>query len=118
MNDESTMFNWQEGCKDAMWSMFWMRQESAQERHEGVEADKKALKANVARLIRMTSQKTAGQRKKKNDINWDALTPTIMNIVCCATSLCLSGELGEMRDLGEKADGRGTQDGDVGGCER
>ena len=92
--------DWQENCKDAMWSMFWMQQ-----RHKlGTGADKEALKENVARLIRLSTQKTAGQRGSKKDVHWDAITPTIMSIVCCATAICLSGEFGDMPETIEEAD--------------
>lgn len=79
-----------------MWSMFWIGHKNRQEKHHGTEADKEALKENVARLIRLTTQKTAGQRGSKKDVQWEAVTPTIMNIVCCAVSICLSGEFGDM----------------------
>lgn len=84
--------DWQKDCQSAMWSMFWMTHLSEPDRKANVEL----LKENVARLIRMTTQKTAGQRGKKTDISFDLLDPTIMTIVCEATLLCLSGELGEM----------------------
>lgn len=83
--------DWESGCKDAMWSMFWLRREP-----DDVSADKEVLKENIARLIRMTTQKTAGQRGAKGHIDWKALTPTLMNIAVCATALCLNGEFGEM----------------------
>lgn len=85
------MIDWQADCKDAMWSMFMLSREPGNRA-----ADTEALKVNVARLIRMATQKTAGQRGKRNDINWDGLTPTLMNIAICATALCLNGEFGEM----------------------
>lgn len=83
--------DWQSGCKDAMWSMFWLGRE-----HGDRTANTEALKENVARLIRMATQKTSGQRGKADHINWDSLTPTLMNIAVCATALCLNGEFGEM----------------------
>lgn len=86
--------DWQANCKDTMWAMFWMQQAQ----RPGAGADKEALKENVARLIRLTTQKTAGQRGSKKDVSWEAVTPTIMNIVCCATALCLNGEFGDMPD--------------------
>lgn len=83
--------DWQKNCKDAMWSMFWLDPVS-----RNTDAEKEALKENVARLIRLTTQKNAGQRGSKQCINWDALSPTIMNICCAATSLYLHGEFGDM----------------------
>ena len=84
--------DWRKGLKDAMWAMFWLRQASPQE----IERDKATLKDAVARLIRMTTQKNAGQRGAKDCIDWDGLDTVMMTIICEATSLCLSGALGEM----------------------
>lgn len=85
--------DWEKDCKDTMWAMFWLgRGISPADQAQ----DAEALKANVARLIRMTTQKTAGQRGKAGDIDWDSLTPTLMNIAISATALCLNGTFGEM----------------------
>lgn len=71
--------------KDTMW-MFLMT--------HGQKANIPALKEYVYDLIKMTTQKTAGQRNTiKNDINWDTLDMTLMSIVIEATALVLSGEL-------------------------
>ncbi len=97
-----TGIDWRSGLKDAMWSMFWVRQNIGK---EDVEADKQALKENVARLILLTTQKIgcdANKRGLKNALDWNSLDTTIMGIVCAAASLCLSGEFGEMP---EKIDG-------------
>ena len=88
--------DWQSGLKDGMWSMFWLRQNMSP---ADVEQDKATLKENVARLIRLATQKNAGQRGAKDCLDWNSLDPTLMMIVCAATSLCLSGELGEMPDM-------------------
>ena len=68
----------------------------------GQEADIGLLKEYVYDLIGMTTQKTAGQRKTKNDINWIELEPTLMAIVIEATCLVLSGRLNELE--GNKVD--------------
>ena len=73
--------------------MFWVKQNVDP---GDIEADKAALKENVARLIRMTTQKNAGQRGAKDSLDWKSLDTTLMMIACAATSLCLSGALGEM----------------------
>ena len=73
--------------------MFWVKQNVDP---GDIEADKAALKENVARLIRMTTQKNAGQRGAKDSLDWKSLDTTLMMIACTATSLCLSGALGEM----------------------
>lgn len=58
-----------------------------------------ALKEYVYDLIKMTKQKTAGQRKEtKNDISWDELDMTLMSIVIEATALVLSGRLDELKN--------------------
>ena len=91
--------DWRAGLKDAMWGMFWMGQNA--EKEADVEADKAALKENVARLIRLTTQKIgydAAKRGLKNALDWNSLDTTIMTIVCAATSLALNGEFGEMPD--------------------
>ena len=58
-----------------------------------------ALKEYVYGLIKMTTQKTAGQRKEvKDNISWDELDMTLMSIVIEATALVLSGRLDELKD--------------------
>ena len=89
--------DWQSGCKDAMWSMFWVGQQ-----YKKPEPDPEMLKRMVARLIRMATQKTAGQRQAKADLDWNSLTPTVMNIVIEATILCLNGYFGGMPELIEE----------------
>ena len=71
--------------KDTMWTFLMTY---------GQEANIPALKEYVYDLIGMTTQKTAGQRKKvKHDINWDGLNMTLWGIVIEATALVLSGKL-------------------------
>lgn len=56
-----------------------------------------ALKECVYDLVKMTTQKTAGQRKTaKDDIPWERLDMTIMSIVIEATALVLSGDLDKL----------------------
>lgn len=83
--------DWENDLKDAMWSMFWLSRE-----HGESHADEEALKENIARLIRLATQKTAGQRKAKKSIDWNALQPTLMNITLAATAMCLDGRFGDM----------------------
>ena len=59
----------------------------------GQKANVEALKEAVYDLIGMTTQKNAGQRKAKKDIDWDNLDMTMMTIVIEATALVLSGKL-------------------------
>ena len=87
-----TGIDWEKDLKNSMWQMFWICRE-----HGDATADEEFLKENVARLIRMTSQKTAGQRRGHNDhVDWNAFTPTLMNIALAATAMCLDGRFGEM----------------------
>ncbi len=93
--------DWKKDMKDTTWAMFWIQQNSGK---DSTESDKTALKENVARLIRMATQKTAGQRKAKGDVDWNAMEHTMLSIVLAATSLCLHGEFGEMPEYIEEAD--------------
>ena len=93
--------DWKKDMKDTTWAMFWIQQNAGKVSTEG---DKIALKENVARLIRMATQKTAGQRKAKGDIDWNAMEHTVMTIVLAATSLCLHGEFGDMPETIDEAD--------------
>ena len=88
--------DWRKDLKNSMWSMFWVIQNSS---GADFEMNKAALKENVARLIRMTTQKNAGQRGVKDCLDWDSLDTTLMGITCAATALCLSGALGDMPDF-------------------
>ena len=67
--------------KDLMWQFFI---------DKGQKANIPALKEYVYKLIAMTTQKTAGQKK---GINWSELDMLLMSIVIEATALVLSGEL-------------------------
>lgn len=70
--------------KSTMWSFLMTK---------GQKANIPALKDAVYDLIGMTTQKTAGQRGVKKDIDWSELGMTMMSIVIEATALVLSGEL-------------------------
>ena len=93
--------DWKKDMKDTMWAMFWIQQNSGK---DSTESDKTALKENVARLIRMATQKNAGQRKVKDCVDWNAMEHTMLTIVLAAISLCLHGEFGDMPDTIEEAD--------------
>lgn len=77
------------GLKDLMWSFLMDR---------GQKENIPALKEAVYRLIQITTQKTAGQRKKQTStyISWDTLDMELMRIVIEATALVLSGRLEEL----------------------
>lgn len=67
--------------KDCMWQFLM---------DKGQKANIHALKEYVYKLIAMTTQKTAGQ---KRGIDWGELDMVLMSIVIEATALVLSGEL-------------------------
>lgn len=76
--------------KDTMWTFLM---------DKGQEANIPALKEYVYDLIKMTTQKTAGQRQTaKKDIDWNELDMTMMSIVIEATALVLSGVLDGMEE--------------------
>ena len=76
------------GIKDLMWRFLM---------DKGQKENIPELKASVYRLIQMTTQKTAGQRKRQaTHIDWDSLDMEIMRIVIEATALVLSGRLDEL----------------------
>ena len=75
--------------KDTMWKFLM---------DGGQKSNISALKEYVYDLIKMTTQKTAGQRKTKDQISWDELDMTIMSIVIEATALVLSGDLDEIKE--------------------
>lgn len=81
------------GIKDLMWKFLV---------DKGQKENIPELKASVYRLIKMTTQKTAGQRKATAHISWETLDMEIMRIVIEATALVLSGRLDELENNVEK----------------
>ena len=74
--------------KDTMWRFLM---------DKGQQANIPALRGYVYDLIKMTTQKTAGQRQTaKQDIPWEELDMTLMSIAIEATALVLSGELDKL----------------------
>ena len=80
------------GIKDLMWAFLMDR---------GQQENIPELKAAVYRLIRMTTQKTAGQQKAAH-ISWETLDMEIMRIVIEATALVLSGKLDALEEKENK----------------
>lgn len=74
-------------CKDTMWRFLM---------DFGQKENIPALKEYVYDLIQMTTQKDAGQRKTKGNIDFAELDMTMFSIVCEATALVLSGRLDEL----------------------
>lgn len=70
--------------KDTMW---YFLMDGAQK------GNVQSLKEYVYDLIKITTQKDAGQRKLKENIPWDELDMTLMSIAIEATALVLSGRL-------------------------
>ena len=93
------MIDWQ---KDAIKSMWFL---SAREREargykltdEQRQHVAETLKQNVARYVRMATQKTAGQRGNAGDLDsLESPNHTAMAIIIAATDLCLDGVFGPM----------------------
>ena len=72
--------------KDFMWQFLM---------DKGQKANIPALKEYVYKLIAMTTQKTAGQKK---GIGWSELDMVLMSIVIEATALVQSGELDKIEE--------------------
>lgn len=93
-----TMIDWR---KDAVNSMMFLNDlEMKKSGYQvDIEGEKEALKMFVARLVRMMTQKTAGQRGKAGDLDTiGGLGITEANIIICAMRLCLGGAFGPMPD--------------------
>ena len=70
----------QNGIKDTMWAMFWRGKQKA---------NLPELEESVMRLIRMTTQKDAGQRGNATCIDWKSLDMEFMRIAIEATAFVL-----------------------------
>ena len=75
--------------RDTMWRMFM---------DYGQKSNIPALKGYVYDLIKATTQKTAGQRSVKDEINWDGLDMTLWGIVIEAAALVISGDLDKLEE--------------------
>ena len=75
-----------DSLKDAMWHFLMTK---------GQKANIPALKEYVYKLIAMTTQKTAGQKK---GISWSELDMVIFSVIVEATALVLSGELDKIKE--------------------
>lgn len=79
-----------DAIKDTMWTFLMSK---------GQRANIPALKEYVYDLIKMTTQKTAGQRAEaRRDISWDELEMTLFSVVIEATGLVLSGDLDKLEE--------------------
>ncbi len=78
---------------EPMWQMF---------KTFGQKPNVEALKGYCYDLIQMSTQKTAGQREDKKDMDWsDNLHMTLWGIVIESCALVLSGELDKLEDTGD-----------------
>jgi len=77
------------GIKDAMWSMFWKGKQRA---------NLPELEESVKRLIRMATQKNAGQRGDSTCIDWSTLDMEFMRIAIEATALVLDDRFQELKE--------------------
>ena len=77
------------GVKDAMWSMFWRGKQRA---------NLPELEESVKRLIRMATQKNAGQRGDTTYIDWNTLDMEFMRIAIEATALVLDDRFQELKE--------------------
>ena len=90
------------GLKNLMWRFLMDR---------GQKENIPVLKEAVYRLIQMTTQKTAGQRKEKpTHISWETLDMELMQIVIEATALVLSGRLEELEGKEDRNTGTVKRD--------
>ena len=82
--------------KDPMWQMY---------QTFGQKANVSALKEYVYTLIKMSTQKTAGQRSdKKNDVPFEDLNMVLWGIVIEACALVQSGILDGLENEPEQSD--------------
>jgi len=77
------------GVKDAMWSMFWKGKQRA---------NLPELEESVKRLIRMATQKNAGQRGDSTCIDWNTLDMEFMRIAIEATALVLDDRFEKLKE--------------------
>ena len=80
MLDAKTEQALSKGIKDTMWAMFWKGKQKA---------NLPELEDSVKRLIRMTTQKNAGQRKDATCIDWSTLDMEFMRIAIEAAAFVL-----------------------------
>ena len=81
------------GIKDAMWSMFWAGKQKA---------NLPELEDSVKRLIRMATQKNAGQRDDTTYIDWKTLDMEFMRIAIEATAFVLDDRFQALKKDWEK----------------
>lgn len=95
MLDEKLEEALSDGVKDFMWSMFWKGNQKV---------NLEELEDSVKRLIRMATQKNAGQRGQATCIDWKSLDMELMRIAIEATCLVLDDRFEELKQEWEGED--------------
>lgn len=85
----------QNGIKDTMWMCFWKGHQVA---------DLDALEESVQRLIRMATQKNAGQRGGATCIDWKSLDMEFMRIAMEATAFVIDERFETLKNEWRKDD--------------
>ena len=81
------------GIKDTMWAMFWRGKQKA---------NLPELEDSVKRLIRMTTQKDAGQRNNTTRIDWKTLDMEFLRIAIEATAFVLDDRFQKLKEEWEE----------------
>lgn len=81
------------GIKDTMWMCFWKGHQKA---------NLEELEDSVKRLIRLSTQKNAGQRGDATCIDWKSLDMEMMRIVIEATAFVLDEKFDELKERWSK----------------
>ena len=89
MLDAKTEQALSKGIKDTMWAMFWKGKQKA---------NLPELEDSVNRLIRMTTQKNAGQRKDATCIDWSTLDMEFMRIAIEAAAFVLDERFQKLKE--------------------
>ena len=89
MLDAKTEQALSKGIKDTMWAMFWKGKQKA---------NLPELEDSVKRLIRMTTQKNAGQRKDATCIDWSTLDMEFMRITIEAAAFVLDDRFEKLKE--------------------
>lgn len=76
------------GIKDTMWMCFWKGEQKA---------NLEELEDSCKRLIRMTTQKNAGQRGQTTCIDWGSLDMELMRIAIEATAFVLDDRFEKLK---------------------
>lgn len=80
----------EKGTQGFMWQMFWKGHQKG---------NPEQLEEFCQMLIRMTRQKTAGQRETPGDLNWDNMYMLYNQIAIEATCLVLDSKFDKVKEL-------------------